>query len=133
VDLTAVAAVAAVVRELVLDGVVTGAHDVAEGGLGAALAELAVRSGVGFSVARVHGLAELFGESSGRVVLCVAPEAMADVEQRAQTSGVEVVRLGLAGGDRLVVKGLLDVAVADTVAAWRERLPSALGHGTAQA
>jgi hypothetical protein len=40
--------------------------------------------------------------------------------------------LGLARGDRITVKGLLDVGVADAAGAWRDRLPSALGHGTAQ-
>ena len=132
VDLAAVGAVAALVRDLVLDGLVSGAHDVAEGGLGATLAEMAVRSGVGFTVARVHDLVELFGESAGRVVLGFAPEAMAEVERRAQEAAVDVVRLGLAGGDRLVVKGLLDIAVAEVAATWRDRLPAALGHGTAQ-
>jgi phosphoribosylformylglycinamidine synthase subunit PurL len=132
VDLAAVAATAEVVRGLVLDGALSGAHDVAEGGLAAALAEMAVAGGVGFTVARIHDLAELFGEASGRVAVSVAPEAMAAVEERAAAAGVGAVRLGLAGGDRLVVKGLLDVALADARDAWRNRLPAALGHGTAQ-
>ena len=48
-----------------------------------ALVEMAVRSGVGFQVARLHGLADLFGESPGRVVVCVSAEAVADVEAEA--------------------------------------------------
>ena len=43
------------VRELVADGLVAGVHDVADGGLGVALAEMAVRSGVGAHVAGVDG------------------------------------------------------------------------------
>jgi hypothetical protein len=39
---------------------------------------------------------------------------------------VAVRALGTAGGDRLVVRGLLDVAVADAVAAWRGDLPAKL-------
>ncbi len=132
VDLAAVAAVAGLVRDLVADGAVSGAHDVADGGLGAALAEMAVASGVGCNVARVHGLADLFGESGGRVVLCVPPDGLAAVVERAEAAGVPVTRLGLATGDRIVVKDLLDIALADAVATWRDRLPLALGHGTAQ-
>jgi len=113
--------------------VASGAHDVAEGGLGAALAELAVASGVGFQVARIHDLAELFGESGGRVVLCVPPDDLPGVVARAEAAGVVATRLGLATGDRLVVKDLVDIALADAVTAWRDRLPSALGHGTVQA
>jgi phosphoribosylformylglycinamidine synthase II len=132
VDLAAVGAVAALLRELVDDGVLAATHDVAEGGVGAALAEMAVASGVGCSVARIHGLADLFGESSGRVVVAVAPDALAGLEERATAAGVEVTRLGLATGDRIVVKGLLDLALDDAVTAWRDRLPSALGGGTVQ-
>ena len=40
--------------------------------------------------------------------------------------------LGPGRGDRLTVKGLLDIAVADAATAWRDRLPTALGHGTVQ-
>jgi phosphoribosylformylglycinamidine (FGAM) synthase-like enzyme len=132
VDLAAVRVVADLVRDLVLDGVVGGAHDVAEGGLGLALAEMAVASGVGFQVARVHGLGDLFGESSGRVVLSVAPDDLDAVLGRAAAAGVEATRLGLATGDRLVVRDVLDVDLADAVSTWRDRLPEALGHGTTQ-
>jgi hypothetical protein len=47
-------------------------------------------------------------------------------------AGVPTTRLGLATGDRMVVKGLLDVAVADAVERWRACLPGAHGHGTTQ-
>jgi phosphoribosylformylglycinamidine synthase len=131
-DLAAVAATADLVRSLVADGLVTGAHDVAEGGLGAAVAEMAVGGGVGATLARVHSAVELFGESPGRVVLCVAPEDLAEVVRRHEEAGVGCVRLGLATGDRLVVKDLLDVSLGDLTQAWRDRLPAALGHGTTQ-
>jgi hypothetical protein len=45
---------------------------------------------------------------------------------------VHVDRIGLATGDRLVVKGLVDVALSEARAAWRDRLPAALGAGTTQ-
>jgi hypothetical protein len=54
------------------------------------------------------------------------------VTARAAAAGVALAELGEAGGDRLVVDGLLDVALADASVAWRDRLPAALGHGTAQ-
>jgi len=34
--------------------------------------------------------------------------------------------LGSAGGDRVVVEGLVDRTVAELTAAWRDRLPSLL-------
>ena len=132
VDLDAVAAVAGVVRELVGAGLVQGAHDVSQGGLGLALAEMAVASGVGFTAARIADHAELFSESAGRAVLCVQPDELRAVLDVLEAHGVPHARIGVAGGDRMVVKDLLDVPLEQAVTEWRERLPSALGSGTTQ-
>ena len=132
VDLSAVSATAEVVRGLVLNGLVKGAHDVSAGGLGLALAEMAVRSGLGFDVARIHDHTELFGEGAGRVVLCVDANDLPEVESRCGQGGVPTMRLGAAGGHRLRMKDLLDLSLAEATAAWRDRLPVALGAGTTQ-
>jgi phosphoribosylformylglycinamidine synthase len=128
-DLEAHAELCASVRDLVRDGLVLGVHDAADG-VGPALAEMAVAGGVGFTASPPDGAghAWLFAESPSRFVLAVDPAAVGEVQRR--TGGVVV---GEAGGDRLVVEGLVDVALADAVAAWRGRLPEALGQGTAQA
>jgi phosphoribosylformylglycinamidine synthase len=123
-------AVADLTRALVTGGLASGVHDVSVGGLGVALAEMAVASGVGFSVARIADHAALFAEGPSRVVVAVAPEVLANVVAMAEHAGVPVARLGLATGDRLVVKGLVDVALVDATAAWRDRLPLALGSGS---
>jgi phosphoribosylformylglycinamidine synthase II len=131
-DLAAVAAVADVVRELVAAGLVQGAHDVARGGVALALAEMAVRSGVGFTVARMADHAALFSESAGRAVLCVDPEQLRAVLDVLEAHGVSHSRIGVAGGDRMAVKDHFDVALADAVGTYRDRLPDALGSGTTQ-
>ena len=74
------------------------------------LAEMAVRSGVGFTAARLHDHADLFSEGVGGIVICASAENAPEVLRRCDDTGVATVRLGVAGGDRLVVKGLLDVA-----------------------
>ncbi len=131
-DLAAVASAAGVVRELVAAGLVQGAHDVSRGGVALALAEMAVRSGVGFTVARMADHVALFAESSGRAVLCVAPDQLRAVLDVLEANGVPHSRIGVAGGDRLVVKDQFDVALEDAAAAHRDRLPEALGSGTTQ-
>jgi hypothetical protein len=45
---------------------------------------------------------------------------------------VPTARIGVAGGDRLSIKGLIDLPLADAIDTWRNRLPSALGAGTTQ-
>lgn len=131
-DLDAVSLAAGVVREMVGEGLVLGAHDVARGGVALALAEMAVRSEVGFSVARMADHAALFAESSGRAVLCVAPDHLRTVLDVLEAHGVPHSRIGVAGGDRLVVKDQFDLSMGDAVAAYRDRLPVALGSGTTQ-
>ncbi len=132
VDLAAAAAVAGLVRELVNDGLVVGAHDVSSGGVGLALAEMAVKSGVGFRCARLADHVDLFSESVGRVVVCVEAETARQVIDACALAGVAVTQLGAAMGDRLIAKDLFDVGLAEATAAWRDRLPDALGAGTSQ-
>jgi phosphoribosylformylglycinamidine synthase len=125
-DLKAHSAVAGVVRALVGDGMATGVHDVADGGLAVALGELVARSRVGLRLDGVDGPGELFSEAPSRVMVAAPAAVVADVERRCRDAGVAVADLGTAGGDRLVVDGLVDLAVADVVAAERDTLPAAM-------
>ena len=125
-------AVAELVRGLVNDGVVSAVHDVSTGGVGVCAAEMAIASGVGCTLARVPDHRALFSESPSRVLVAVSPEMMGDVETRAATNGVPFARVGLATGDRMTIKGLVDVAVSDLDSSFRSRLPDALGSGTTQ-
>lgn len=124
--------VAGAVRDLVTGGLVAGAHDVSAGGVGLALAEMAVRSGLGFKAARIADHVALFDESPSRVILCISPDSLKPAENVLASAGVHVERIGVATGDRLSIKDLLDVSVDEAVGAWRNRLPAALGAGTTQ-
>jgi phosphoribosylformylglycinamidine synthase subunit PurL len=126
VDAAAHAALCQLVRDIVAAELVDGIHDVSDGGLGLALAEMAVRSETGFDVEVDHGHAGLFSEAPSRVLACVSPAALAKVSERATAAGVPVRTLGTAGGDRLFVSGLLDLRVAEAVAAWHGNLPARL-------
>ncbi|MBI2708262.1 MAG: phosphoribosylformylglycinamidine synthase subunit PurL [Actinobacteria bacterium] len=131
-DMRVHSAVAGVVRGLVAAGVPSGVHDCASGGLAGALAEMVVAREVG---ARLAGIAPgaLLHEAPSRVLLSVAPGRVGEVAAAAGAAGVSWADLGGAGGDRLVIEGVVDIAVAEAVAAWRDRLPSALGEGVASA
>jgi phosphoribosylformylglycinamidine synthase subunit PurL len=125
-DLKVHTAVAGVVRSLVAEGVASGVHDVADGGLAVALGELVARSGVGLRLAGIGATGELFSEAPSRVVVAAPAPAVAGVARRCGDTGVPVVDLGTAGGDRLVVEGLVDLPVAHVVAAERDTLPAAM-------
>ena len=103
---------------------VAGIHDASGGGIGLALAEMAVRTGVGFVVGGIPDHRALFAEAPSRVVVCTdrPDELMAS----ATASQLGAWVLGSAGGDRLVVDGLVDVSLDDATTAWRDRLPALL-------
>jgi phosphoribosylformylglycinamidine synthase len=115
------------VRDLVEGGRIDGIHDVSDGGLGVAVAEMAVRGNVGFRLEGIAGHAALFGEGPSRVLLSVPPPALEEVRDQLMKAGVGCVQIGVAGGDRLVVDGLVDVSLAAARAAWHGALPGALG------
>jgi phosphoribosylformylglycinamidine synthase II len=121
-DLEAHASCCALVAELVRAGLVSGIHDVSDGGLALALAEMAVLSATGFSVDGVAAHTELFAEPPSHVVACIPKAALEGIESRARTAGMRMRRLGRAGGDRLVVEGLVDVSLQEATAAWRSNL-----------
>jgi len=124
--------VAGLIRGLVAEGLLTAVHDISTGGLGVALAEMAIAAKVGFTAARTPDHAALFSEAPSRVVVAATADNLAEVVARAEAAGVEASRIGLATGDRLTIKGLLDIGLDEAVSAWTDRLPAALGAGTAQ-
>jgi phosphoribosylformylglycinamidine synthase len=119
-------ALVTLVRALVGDGMLAGVHDVSEGGLGVALAEMAFASDVGFRVTGVEGHAQLFSEAPSRVVVCVTPARAPDVLRRAADAGVPASLLGGSGGDRLVIGDLVDVSLDDARTRWQSAIPEAV-------
>jgi phosphoribosylformylglycinamidine synthase subunit PurL len=134
-DVAAHARVAALVSGLVAetvsggDGLLAAVHDVSGGGLGVALAEMAIAGDVGVRVSGLEGHRELFTELASRVV--VATSRAGDVLRRADDAGVPAAAVGEAGGSRFVVEGgdgsvLVDLPVGDLERSWRDALPALL-------
>ena len=112
-------------------GVVSAAHDVSEGGVAQAIAELAIYSnkGVSLDVSGVHDdvFTALFSESASRVV--VAATDGAAVVWRAQELGIPVVKIGETIDEPVVrVEGQFEVPVAELTRAWTETLPRLFSH-----
>jgi len=109
------------------EGLLCGVHDVSAGGIGVAVAEMAVRAGVGCTLSVLDGHAELFTEHPSRfLVASMCPD---DVLGRAASQQVPAKVLGRAGGDRLVMEGLVDVELGSLTLRWREAIPGALAQG----
>jgi phosphoribosylformylglycinamidine synthase len=114
----------------VRDGVASAAHDISDGGLACALAEMAIAAGAGVDV-DLDPLVELrggsgetclFGEGPGGIVLAVAPGEAKPLLEGAESSGVEAVEIGAVAGDRISIAAAerdVSVALADAELAWR--------------
>jgi phosphoribosylformylglycinamidine synthase len=110
VDLAAEKRNGAIIRDLIGKGLVSAVHDISEGGLAAAIGEMALASGVGASFTggpksfRQDEL--LFGEVQARYVFAVpaAKQAALEAELDAirKAHGDIFARLGAFGGDSIV-------------------------------
>jgi phosphoribosylformylglycinamidine synthase len=102
------------VRSRIAAGDVTACHDVSDGGLLVAVAEMAMAGGIGVDLAVPDGIpahAWLFGEDQARYLLATkAPDA---VIAAAGAAGVPVLRLGQTGGDALTVTGAGAISTAE--------------------
>jgi phosphoribosylformylglycinamidine synthase len=99
-------------------------HDVSSGGLAVALAEMAAAAGTGCAVA-LEDPAELFTELPSRfVVATTEPDELA---ARAKSLGIPCSVLGRAGGDRVTLGNLIDLALDSVRQAYEGNLADLLG------
>ncbi|WP_346894670.1 phosphoribosylformylglycinamidine synthase subunit PurL [uncultured Roseibium sp.] len=113
VDLAAEKRNGDLVRQLIGGARVTGVHDISSGGLGVALAEMAMTGGIGATV-KLEGPAHaaLFGEDQGRYVVTVAADKLDDLLADAAEQEIPADRIGTTGGEGLTVEGTLTISIA---------------------
>jgi phosphoribosylformylglycinamidine synthase II len=114
-------------------GALRAAHDRSEGGLAVALAELAIRDGVGMKVTlpALRGIDKrvmLFGEGPSGIVLVIDPAQEAALRALAAREQVALWTLGTMGGDLLEVAPVLGLPVASLARAHAGGLAAALGR-----
>ena len=91
---------------LIQQGIIRHAHDVSDGGLVVNLLESGFPRGLGFHIQSPAGVrtdAFLFGEGGGRVVVSVATEQRAALEQAVAAAGLPLLHIGLVGGGQAQV------------------------------
>ncbi len=116
------------VRDLIRAGQVTVCHDLSDGGLLIALAEMAIAGGIGATIdARPHGAsphAVFFGEDQARYVIAVDQDATADIIARGRDLGVAVARIGTTGGEELTILDEPPIKIAALKAAHERWFPA---------
>ena len=100
------------VRRLIAGKHITACHDLSDGGLVVAAAEMALASNIGVTLSAssgTHAHPFLFGEDQGRYL--VATRDPARVLADAGAAGVHAIVAGEAGGDALASKELFSIAL----------------------
>lgn len=125
VDLAAERAHGDFVRGLILAGDVQACHDVSDGGLLVALAEMALAGDVGLRLDTEGDHRFWFGEDQGRYLLAVADPDR--VIEAARAAGIVATPLGHAEGWHLTLPGGVAISVEELRAAHEAFLPALMG------
>ena len=104
------------VRGRIAGGTVTACHDLSDGGLYVAVAEMAMAGGVGASVSPPAHLPlreALFGEDQGRYVLAVPAAELPGVLAAAAGAGIAAEAIGTTGGADLTLNGDWPISILE--------------------
>ncbi len=102
------------VRMKIRKGRTTAVHDISDGGLVAALADMALASGIGCKIElprEVEAHAALFGEDQARYVLTCKPMDAHSLIGAAEDMGISATRIGTVTGSGLIVMGEASISL----------------------
>jgi phosphoribosylformylglycinamidine synthase len=133
VDLKAERRTGDFIRSAIERGLISACHDVSDGGMAVALAEMALASGIGAMIneAQPFGIAgSFFGEDQGLYLVTVPDEALAEFLTDAGAANVPADPIGRTIKDRLIFEldeGDWCVSIADLRAAHEGFFPALMG------
>jgi phosphoribosylformylglycinamidine synthase len=108
-------------------------HDVSDGGLLVAIAEMALAGGVGVTLDAMPGPlpthALWFGEDQARYVVAASPEKADTIHKAAAVAKVPLRLLGKVGGDAIALDGEPPLALAALKQAHEGWLPRFMALG----
>ncbi|MEM9898385.1 MAG: phosphoribosylformylglycinamidine synthase subunit PurL, partial [Pseudomonadota bacterium] len=115
------------VRKLIAEGLITACHDVADGGLLIAAAEMAIASGEGLELktpVKQREAAFWYGEDQSRYLIAVSPGAADTLLLKAAMAGVQATRIGRFGGNFIRLDNTDSLGLIDLADLHRETLPT---------
>jgi len=132
VDLDAEKLAGDCVRGLIRSGDVSAVHDVSDGGLLVAIAEMALAGNLGVELDDLpaplpaHGL--WFGEDQARFVVAASPEKADAIHKAAAMAKVPVRLLGKVGSDSIKLQSEAPLPIASLRAAHESWMPRFMAH-----
>ncbi|HET7678516.1 MAG TPA: phosphoribosylformylglycinamidine synthase subunit PurL [Xanthobacteraceae bacterium] len=122
------------VRGLITAGPATAVHDLSDGGLLVALAEMAMASGIGAELEAASGQlphAFWFGEDQGRYLVTVKAAEAAAVLEKAAKGAIPAQRLGRTAGNALILPPERPILIATLVSRFEGWLPAYMAGSAA--
>jgi len=125
---------ASAILELMKKDIVISCHDLSEGGLACALAEMCIGNGIGAKVILEGAMRpdiQLFSESNTRWICEVDPKDRASFEDGLRGHQVSFKNIGATKGNELIIekgsKGIIDLSVEAITEAWQRPLWEIMG------
>ena len=115
VDLDHERRVGDLVRKLIREGTATACHDLSDGGLAVALAEMAMASGIGATTTELNDgnpVEQFFGEDQGRYLVTIPQDIFMAVHQLCHEARIFAARIGTTGGSELKLGAATAIPVA---------------------
>jgi phosphoribosylformylglycinamidine synthase subunit PurL len=133
VDLDAERRAGDLVRGLIRSGCVSAVHDVSDGGLLVAIAEMALAGARGVELEQLPAplppQALWFGEDQARYVVAASPDQADAIHKAAAVAKVPLRLLGRVGGDAIKLEGEAPLPLAALAIAHEDWLPRFMVHG----
>lgn len=116
------------VRAQIQNGTVTACHDLSDGGLFVALAEMAMASGKGMNISLANGDIPMhaygFGEDQARYIVSV-PSSQADaMVTAARAANISITKIGVVGGTSLDVQDAFTISIDELLDAHGSWMPN---------
>jgi len=124
------------IRAMIEAGTVTAVHDISDGGIAIALAEMALAGGQGAMIAshdaEVPLHAWLFGEDQGRYIITCGAQQAASLEFQLNSLNVPTTFIGVVGGGTLTLPGETPISLGELREAHEGWLPAYMGAEAAE-
>ncbi len=133
VDLAAERKTGELIRKLIDEGLITACHDISDGGLIVAAAEMALAAGRGLNLqtpVKARGAAFWFGEDQGRYLVAAAPAAADTLLLKAAMAGVQASKIGRFGGPDVLLDGKDALSLLDLSDIFDSALPDYMNAET---
>jgi phosphoribosylformylglycinamidine synthase len=119
------------VRGLIEQGRVDTVHDLSDGGLLVAVAEMAIKANIGADIGQASladAIPFFYGEDQARYLIATPFAEAEKIVAEAQAAAIPVAELGKTGGDAITINGKDRIALAKLRAAHEDWFPRFMGR-----